>query len=695
MSASTPKGPEVEDAAPTVRRPPVDEDSGWDDPPEPARPSAPAAPAVAAADKAQQPASDPMPPASEGKDGSPARRKSRKTFKIPDDNVPSRPKVETSPEPPPVKIAPVAAAPPAPSPAPPAADAILQHLPPPAALPPTAASTPPADDVGEVIRPMRIINIGTVPPPPPADAESAVTKAEGPSFAAPPPPALAAPPPPPSAPTSDVEEVEAVEEVEVVPPPPPPRPPPPPPAAATLVSPPSSLGTPPPPPPAATTLVSPPSSLASPPPTAPPSLSSPLPPSPLATTLVSPPSSLASPPPPPPPTPAPGVAALSATLPVPEDGGAVAKPSSLAALTTTLPLPHDAKPAPPIPPPEVPVEVDVEPESEPEVPVDAAPADDAPREELDSLEEIEPEDRVSDVSKPTAAPPKPPPPPKRDGAPPSVQPASAPAATAPASAPAAATLDPLSLKKRQKPWWEEIFSDDYLRTMDRPDTKSMLRECNFIEERLGLEQGAVILDLGCGAGVHAVELASRGYSVVGYDLSLAMLARAADEAQSREQKLNFLHGDMREMAFEETFDGVYCWSTTFGYFDDDKNLDVLGRIHRALRKGGQLLLDVANRDYIAPRQPSLVWFEGEGCVCMDEMFVDFFASRLRVKRTVMFEDGRSKECDYAIRLYGLHELGKMLHECGFKVVEVTGHPAHPGVFFGSESPRIIVLAERS
>lgn len=680
MSASTPKGPEVEEAAPTVRRPPVDEDSGWDDPPEPVRPSAPA---VAAVDKAQQPALDQTPAASEGKDGSPARRKSRKTFKIPDDNVPSRPKVETSPEPPPVKIAPVAAAPPPPSPAPPAADAILQHLPPPAALPPAAASTPPADDVGEVIRPMRIINIGTVPPPPPADAEG--TKAEEPSLAAPPPPALAAPPPPSSAPTSDVEEVEAVEEVEVVPPPPPPRPPPPPPAAATLVSPPSSIGTPPPPPPAATTLVSPPSSLASPPP-APPSSSSPLPPSPLATTLVSPPSSLASPPPPPP-TPAPGVAALSATLPVPEDGGAIAKPSSLAALTTTLPLPHDAKPPPPIPPPEVPVEVDVEPESEPEpdVPVDA------PREELDSLEEIEPEDRVSDVSKPTAAPPKPPPPIKRDGAPPSVQPASAPAA----AAPAAATLDPLSLKKRQKPWWEEIFSDDYLRTMDRPDTKSMLRECNFIEERLGLEQGAVILDLGCGAGVHAVELASRGYSVVGYDLSLAMLARAADEAQSREQKLNFLHGDMREMAFEETFDGVYCWSTTFGYFDDDKNLDVLGRIHRALRKGGQLLLDVANRDYIAPRQPSLVWFEGEGCVCMDEMFVDFFASRLRVKRTVMFEDGRSKECDYAIRLYGLHELGKMLHECGFKVVEVTGHPAHPGVFFGSESPRIIVLAERS
>jgi SAM-dependent methyltransferase len=249
--------------------------------------------------------------------------------------------------------------------------------------------------------------------------------------------------------------------------------------------------------------------------------------------------------------------------------------------------------------------------------------------------------------------------------------------------------------RRKRPWWEELFGDDFVRTLDRIEDKVVRREVDFIEERLGVEKGAVILDLACGYGMHAIEIASRGYSVVGYDLSLAMLARAADEAQDRGQKLNFLQGDMREMNFEETFDGIYCWSTSFGYFDDEKNQDVLSRIHRALRTGGMLLLDIVNRDYVSCRQPSLVWFEGDGCVCMDEMQVDFFTSRLKVKRTVMFEDGRSRELDYSLRLYGLHELGKMLHEAGFKVTEVTGHPAHPGVFFGSESPRLIILAERS
>ena len=68
---------------------------------------------------------------------------------------------------------------------------------------------------------------------------------------------------------------------------------------------------------------------------------------------------------------------------------------------------------------------------------------------------------------------------------------------------------------------------------------------------------------------------------------------------------------------------------------------------------------------------------------------------LELRRSAMFEGGLSRELEYSIRLYGLHELGKMLHDVGFKVVEVTGHPAHPGVFFGTESPRLIILAERS
>ncbi len=325
------------------------------------------------------------------------------------------------------------------------------------------------------------------------------------------------------------------------------------------------------------------------------------------------------------------------------------------------------------------------------------------QDEIEPLEEIEVEAHPAVPAQPVsaagAAAPKKPPPPLPPKAPPPLKtaPPPPPPVATPAPPPVQAQKPPTlpePSRRRQRPWWEDLFDDDFIRTMDRAETKTIQREVNFVEQCLGLEKGATILDLACGTGRHAVELASRGYAVVGYDLSLNMLALAAEEAQERSQKLNFLQGDMREMTFDQVFDGVYSWSTSFGYFDDEKNFDLLQRMQRALRTGGILVLDIINRDYVAPRQPSMVWFEGDGCVCMDEMQVDFFTSRLKVKRTAMFDDGRSREIDYSIRLYNLHEIGKMMHDADFKVLEVTGHPAHPGVFFGSESPRLIIVAER-
>jgi SAM-dependent methyltransferase len=250
------------------------------------------------------------------------------------------------------------------------------------------------------------------------------------------------------------------------------------------------------------------------------------------------------------------------------------------------------------------------------------------------------------------------------------------------------------LRRKGRLWWEDLFNDDYLRTCEKLTEEQIAREVDFVEDSLGIERGGAVLDLACGTGRHTIELARRGYEVVGFDLSLAMLARAGEDAQDHDAKVNFVQGDMREMTFEEQFDGVFCWNTSFGFFEEEKNALVIDHIHRSLRAGGLFLLDVINRDFLIRQSPSLAWFEGDGCVCMDEMSVDFITSRMKVKRTMMLDDGRSREIEYSLRVYSLHELGKILHDHGFKVCEVSGRVATPGVFFGNESPRTIILAEK-
>jgi len=248
--------------------------------------------------------------------------------------------------------------------------------------------------------------------------------------------------------------------------------------------------------------------------------------------------------------------------------------------------------------------------------------------------------------------------------------------------------------KRSKPWFEEVFDEDYLRTLPllRPD--QTMREVEFIAASLGCRAGGELLDVGCGYGRHAIELVQQGYNVTGLDLSLPLLIRAADEAQKRALSVNFVHADMREIAFEQQFDGAYSMLTSFGYFDEETNLKVAERIGRALKPGARFLLDIVNRDYMVGDLPVRVWWEGTGCVVLEEVDFNFHTSRINTHRSIVFDDGRQLEQELSIRAYTLHEIGRLLRQAGFRVTDVSGHLATRGDFFGSASRNLLVLAEK-
>ncbi|MFH1436755.1 MAG: class I SAM-dependent methyltransferase [Pseudomonadota bacterium] len=250
------------------------------------------------------------------------------------------------------------------------------------------------------------------------------------------------------------------------------------------------------------------------------------------------------------------------------------------------------------------------------------------------------------------------------------------------------------IPKPKKKWFEEIFDENYIRVLPELTELQRRREINFIEKNLGVKPGAMLLDLGCGTGVHCIGLAKKDYQMVGLDLSVAMLAIASEAAQESDCKINFIQKDMRELDFTGVFDAIYCVGSSFGYFEDEENDKVIMGIHRALKPGGMFLLDVDNRDFVIQQQPGLLWFEGQGVVCMEETSFNFITSRLRAKRSLLFENGVKKIHLYSMRLYSLHELGRMLHNAGFRVDSVGGHRAAPRAFCGEDSVKIIIVAQK-
>ncbi len=323
-------------------------------------------------------------------------------------------------------------------------------------------------------------------------------------------------------------------------------------------------------------------------------------------------------------------------------------------------------------------------ESKRPAPPSQPPASDDAFEDDETIEEIEP-DRMSlpGPQPPSSEPPSTPrrrPPPRNRPTPP----------MRPDTPPPTEDAGP----PKDRPWFEDLFDSDFVRTLDNPKARDVERETNFIEESLAQPKGARILDLACGPGVHAISLAKRGYDVVGLDLSPMMLQLAKEFSAKSEQPIQLVKGDMRDLDLENAFDGIYCWSTSFGFFEPDENLSVLMRVGRAIKPGGRFVLDIANRDFHAPRSPNMAWFQRPGVICMDEVHFNTLTSRLEVKRMAMFQEGRSRELAYSIRLYSLHEITGLLEVAGFRILEISGKRAHRGAFFDTESPRIIAVCQR-
>jgi len=145
-------------------------------------------------------------------------------------------------------------------------------------------------------------------------------------------------------------------------------------------------------------------------------------------------------------------------------------------------------------------------------------------------------------------------------------------------------------------WYEELFTD-YAEKYDQEIfTQGTVAEVDFIESEIGYNRSLKILDIGCGTGRHAIELARRGYSVIGLDLSDSQLARARTKAAEAGVKVTFLKGDARDFQFEEPFDvAIMLCEGAFSLMETDAmNFQILANAGQALKPGGTFIFSCLN-----------------------------------------------------------------------------------------------------
>src|SRR5262249_9410834 len=106
---------------------------------------------------------------------------------------------------------------------------------------------------------------------------------------------------------------------------------------------------------------------------------------------------------------------------------------------------------------------------------------------------------------------------------------------------------------------------------------------------VGLRPGDPVLDLGCGSGVFAAELARRGMSVVGVDLSHRLLVRG----KATGPDVRFVTGDAERLPFP---DGTFAGVLLSGIIHHLPDPELMAReTHRVLRPQGRFMAFDPNR----------------------------------------------------------------------------------------------------
>ena len=234
-------------------------------------------------------------------------------------------------------------------------------------------------------------------------------------------------------------------------------------------------------------------------------------------------------------------------------------------------------------------------------------------------------------------------------------------------------------------FWQEAF--DFVFPPARIEAAE--GEVGAILALTGLARGSPVLDLCCGIGRHAHELARKGMRVTGVDRSAFLL----DQARARypDAGVEWVQEDMRDFHRPGAFDLAVNLFTSFGYFEDAaENTRVLENLRSSLRPGGSLLIDLAGKEIVA-RNPDATWSQPlpDGGRFVGRLEVLPGWERARVE-WIFIRSGSTRRFSFEHFIYSGEQLKRMLLEAGFGQVQLLGDLA--GGPYDAHASRLLAWA---
>ena len=211
-----------------------------------------------------------------------------------------------------------------------------------------------------------------------------------------------------------------------------------------------------------------------------------------------------------------------------------------------------------------------------------------------------------------------------------------------------------------------------------------------------------VLDLGCGSGRMTVELARRGYDMIGVDGSPEMLSVARDAAERAglSERCLWLLQDLSSFELYGTVEAVVCCLDTVNHLTSYADLRaMLSLVRNYLVPGGLFLFDINSREKFETAYADRVYtLEDEDAFCIWQNtyhpkthIADFYVTLFSEEA-----DGRYLRTDELTRerMYPLPSILRELRAAGFTPLSCGSSPYTEAVAEGAERLYLVARAEK-
>jgi len=241
----------------------------------------------------------------------------------------------------------------------------------------------------------------------------------------------------------------------------------------------------------------------------------------------------------------------------------------------------------------------------------------------------------------------------------------------------------------QQNWQADFFHGVALEFWRRAVSPEQTRiECDFLEKALAAPPEARLLDVPCGNGRHAAQLARRGYSLTGIDSSPEFIA----EARAGGLPIRWIDGDMCDLPWSGEFDGIYCCGNSFGYLDFAGARRFLAAVHGALKPGGRFVMDTGMAaESILPGLGKGRSHRLGDIIVLSENRYHPAESRLDIDYTFI-QNGNLDTRPSTSYCFTTGELSRMHAHAGLEVLELKGWYTEEPYQLGS--PGLIIISRR-